>query len=99
MTEFVRKNVLTFATTFTANDGSTSQPGGANCQLRYKGATGWQDLEIQMTYNPTLNQWSCTWDSSAALEGTVSWMIYGYGTLQAATQGEFQVNANAANKI
>lgn len=99
MTEFTRKNVLTFSTLFTPNDGSTTQPGAATTVLVFKGPNGKQTVDLPMTLNLTTGQWAATWDSSACVEGTVSWMVYGYGTLQAATQGEFQINANAANTI
>jgi hypothetical protein len=40
--------------------------------------------------------WSGTWDSSVA-EGKVDWVVYSTGSVVAAAQGSFVVNANAAN--
>jgi|WetSurMetagenome_2_1015567.scaffolds.fasta_scaffold289393_1 hypothetical protein len=100
MSIFVRKNVVTISTTFVASDGSTTQPSAANCVLTYKDLSGvGQQTTIPMSYNTISGAWVATWDTSAAGEGLVHWMVYGYGTLQASTQGSFEICANAANTV
>ena len=110
-TPIVRKNTVVISTTFAAADGSTTQPSAANAVLSYytpaqvaslaAGATGvtMTTSTIALTYNAATNQWSGTWDSSAAGDGTVFWMVYGYGTLQAADEGCFVIEANSANTV
>lgn len=97
---FVRKNIVTFTVTFAASDGTATQPSAASAMLSYKDLAGSQhNASIPLVYSSATNTWSGTWDSSAAGEGTVEWMIYGYGTLQAADQGSFAISANAANTV
>lgn len=110
-TPIVRKNTVVFSTSFVASNGSTTQPSAANCELSFytpvqvaslaAGATNVipTTVAIAMMYNATNGLWVCTWDSSAAGDGTVEWMIYGYGTLQAASEGCFVIEANAANTV
>ena len=88
MPSFVRKNVVTFSTVFTAADGTATQPAAANVVVSYvdEGGSGHQDT-LEMTYNAPIGNWTATWDTSASGDGSVSWMVYGYGTLQGATQG------------
>jgi hypothetical protein len=99
---FVRKNVLVAQAVFTPEDG-VSAPSSAFCVVNYCDLTGVdQQVSIPMTSNlggDLITTWTATWDSSAAREGTVSWVIYSTGALQAATQGQFQVLANQANNI
>lgn len=100
MPEFVRKNLVVCTVTFTAADGTTTQPSSANLVLNYYDQTGAQhQVSVPMTYENLLNMWTAAWDSSASGEGTVFWLAYGIGTLQAAAQGSFQVYANAANNV
>lgn len=97
---FVRKNALVVKTSFAAADGSATQPSAANCQLVYKTLAGNTQTEmLTLTYDLVSNSWSALWNSGNAGRGTVSWMVYGTGTLQAAAEGEFQLLANAANTI
>lgn len=99
MAAFIRKNVLVATAVFTAADGSNTQPSSATCIVRYKTAAGPAETSLDMTFNSGTNNWTANWDSSAALRGVVEWMIYGAGALQAAAQGQFQLDANAANTV
>jgi hypothetical protein len=98
MSIFVRKNVLTIVVAFTAADGTATQPSAANCILNYKDPQGATHTNsIPLAFDVTTNQWTGVWDTTASGEGLVNWVAYGYGTLQAATQGCFEIVANAAN--
>ena len=98
MAVFTRKNIVTFSFVFTANDGTLTQPSGARVNITYRDLAGANHNEtVELTSNN--GAWTGTWDSSASGDGTVHWMVYGYGTLQAATQGEFEVSANPANTL
>lgn len=100
MTLFVRKNIVVCTVTFTAADGTVTQPSAANLVLSYKNAAcAVQSANLPMTYNPVTGAWVAEWDSSAAGPGTVFWMAYGYGQLQASAEGSFDVQANAANVV
>lgn len=100
MAAFVRKNALVVKAEFTAVDGSTSQPSSVACHLTYKNQSGnTQTVTINMTYDSVSNTWTGLWDSNVAGRGTVTWVVYGTGTLQAAVEGCFEILANAANTI
>jgi hypothetical protein len=100
MPSFVRKNVVTLSTVFVAADGSATQPSEANAVITYNDQGGAaHQVSIGLTYNAVTGAWVGTWDTSASGEGTVDWMIYGFGTLQAAAQGCFEVYANQANNV
>jgi hypothetical protein len=72
----------------------------ANVVLTFNSPTGQgTSVTIAMTYNSTTGVWACDWDSSAAGQGTVFWMVWGYGALQAADEGCFQIEANSANVV
>lgn len=99
MGPFVRKNALVASATFTPADG-TSAPSSATCVLKFKNLSGvQQQVSLDMTQGATAEQWSVTWDSSAAAAGMVEWMIYSQGGLLAAMQGEFLLLANSANNV
>lgn len=100
MVAFVRKNIVVCTVTFTATDGTVTQPSAANLVLSYKNQAGAvQSSNLPMAYSPITGAWSVDWDSSATGNGTVFWMAYGYGLLQASAEGSFDVQANAANTI
>jgi hypothetical protein len=100
MVAFVRKNIVVCTVTFTALDGTMLQPSSANLVLSYKNQAGAvQSANLPMIYNSVTGAWSVNWYSSATGCGTVFWMAYGYGLLQAAAEGSFDVQANAANTI
>ena len=99
MAAFVRKNVLVATATFTAADGSGTQPSSATCVVRFRSQAGPQEVSLPMTFNSSSNTWTANWDSSAAVKGVVEWMIYSAGALQAAAQGQFQLDANQANTV
>lgn len=97
---FVRKNIIVCTVTFTAADGTTTQPSAANLVLNYCNPQGApQNATLTMSYNSTLGAWQAEWDSSASGNGPVFWMAYGYGLLQAAAEGSFDIAANAANVV
>ena len=99
-TPIVRKNTVAISTSFAAADGSATQPSAASCVLSFNNQAGVATTAtIALTYNATTKLWTGTWDSSAAGDGTVFWMVYGYGTLQAADEGCFVIEANAANTV
>ena len=56
--------------------------------------------QLKQTINLTLQSdgvtWMGTWDSSVA-QGRVDWAIYSEGSVQAAAQGTFYVQANSSN--
>jgi hypothetical protein len=94
---FVRKNALVASAVFTPMVGDDS-PSSATCVLNYTNLSGvTQQVSLPMAEDD--NIWSVTWDSSAAAAGLVQWMIYSEGNIQAATQGEFIILANAANNV
>lgn len=100
MTIYIRKNIATLNLTFTASDGSATQPSAAKARFVYNDLSGASHVDtIDLTLNPTTNTWQGTWDTSNSGDGTVSWMAWGFGTLQAADQGTFEVSANAANTV
>ena len=94
----VRKNIVTFSLVFTAADGSNTQPSAALVNLSYNDLSGTAHT-AEVTLTLTDGAWVGNWDSSASGDGTVYWMAYGYGTLQASTQGLFEVGANPANTL
>lgn len=97
---FVRKNALIFTALFVPADGTVTQPTEANAVLKFKNTSGaLTQVVIALTYNPTNNNWVGVWDSSSARQGNVDWMIYGDGSLVAAAQGSFQIDANSANNL
>jgi len=98
MPVIVRKNITTFSLVFTANDGSATQPSAVQAVLTYKDLGGASHVD-EITLALANGAWVGTWDTSASGEGVVFWMAYGYGTLQAAAQGSFEVVANAANTV
>lgn len=102
MAVFIRKNIVTFSFVFAATDPTLglTQPGAASVVLTYKDTGGSSHTDIiSLSFSTATNAWSGTWDTSKSGHGTVYWMGYGFGTLQASDQGEFQVEANPANTI
>ena len=103
MAAFVRKTIVTITVTFTAADGTATQPTSANCVFHFNDQTGTpQEATIALTHNTTPNTWTGLWDTSVVTgpgPSTVSWMAYGYGALQAAAEGCFEVYANEANHV
>jgi siroheme synthase len=100
MTAIVRKNALVVKAAFQALDGTTTQPSAVFCVLNYKSLSGnVQTATLTMTYDNVSKTWSALWDSNVAGRGTVAWVVYGTGTLQAAMEGCFEILANVANNI
>lgn len=92
---FVRKNALVCSGTFAAADGSSAQPANAELVVVYPTATGSATETIELVVANGV--WEGAWDSSAAVSGRVDWMVHCWNGLVAATQGSFEVIANAAN--
>jgi hypothetical protein len=100
MTVFIRKNLLVATATFVAADGTNTQPSTATLALNYNDISGvTQNVQVPMTFNSVSDDWIGTWDTSNAKYGNVDWMIFGVGSLQAATQGSIQIEANKANNV
>jgi hypothetical protein len=93
---FVRGNAITISATFTAVDGSTTQPSAVEAVVVYKDLSGvTQTASLVMTYSGSM--WVVNWDSTVAGQGLVQWAVLGTGSLVAAAQGQFNIEANAAN--
>jgi hypothetical protein len=100
MAVYVRKNSLIFTAVFSAADGTATQPTNVYARLRFKNTSGaTTEVSIPLTYGSTGNNWTGSWDSSAAAQGNVDWVVYGNGSLEAAQQGSFQISANSANDV
>ena len=98
MASFVRGNKVICSGTFKAANGDDTQPGAAELLLRYADVNGDPTEEVlEMTMNPTSKVWSAEWDSRLSAGGPVEWVIRSVIGLQAATQGQFTIKANAAN--
>lgn len=97
MQKFVRGNKIVCSGTFTPTTGS-AQPTTAYAVLTYKDATtGLAATSTVALAADANNVWSGTWDSLLAQEGTIDWRIQAKGSLQAAQQGQFLLQANDAN--
>lgn len=108
MANFVRKNLIIFKSFFFVPDQAKSvQPTSVSMVLRFKNTNG---VATQVTIALTSSgatptpptpayEWSGQWDSSAAQEGTVYWTAYASGTVQAAEQGSFVIDANPSNNF
>jgi hypothetical protein len=98
MEVIARKNDVIFTGTFTAADGSTTQPTNAETVCTYTNRSGGVSTDVTtMTYSAAANVWTGTWDSSNAAPGIVEYTIYGYGALVAALDGRLRITANASN--
>ena len=96
MNRFVRKNLLTISGTF--ENASGTQPTSVTAVLHYRDLS---DTLATTTINLSLvdDSWSGSWDSSAAKEGRVEWMVYSSGGVVAAAEGAFSIEANCANTV
>jgi hypothetical protein len=99
MQKFVRGNLIVCSGTFTPPTGN-SQPSSAVAILVYPDADTGQPASSEIPLTPDTNfVWSGTWDSLLATEGEVEWRIQASGSLQAAAQGKFYLQANGANTL
>lgn len=97
MQKFVRGNKIVCSGTFTPTSG-TAQPTSAYAILSYSDATTGLPATSTVSLSADANNvWSGTWDSLLAQEGTIDWRIQAKGSLQAAQQGQFLLQANDAN--
>lgn len=94
---FIRKSLLEITATITPASGS-SQPSTVRVQLQFPTLSGTLSTASVSLTNSN-GTWTGTWDSSAAGQGTVYWAAYTEGAVQAATQGQFEISANAANTV
>lgn len=109
---FTRKNLLVVTASFVAANGSGTQPTEAIAVVNYSDRITKKRTvaNVGLAFNATLtttdcdgnpvvqtNVWTGSWDSSAAADGVVEWLVYGDGALQAASQGRFNLLANLAN--
>lgn len=96
---FVRGNAITISATFTATDGSATQPTTVAASMVYKDQSGvTQSVSLALTQALLgSSTWSVNWDSTVAGQGLVQWAVFGTGSLVAAAQGQFNIEANAAN--
>lgn len=97
---FVRGNAITISSTFFAVDGSATQPSAVSAVIAYKDLSG-VSQRVTLTMTQVLlgsSTWSVSWDSSVAGQGLVQWAVFGTGSLIAANQGQFNIEANAANQ-
>lgn len=110
MTSFVRKNLIQINARFVppgfkywnketnSPNPAPPQPATAVAVLKFKSSTGLVSTSnVSMTLGSDGITWSCSWDSSAAGEGAVSWVVYAAGGVQSANQGVFTILANPAN--
>ena len=95
--QFVRKSLIQITATFTPVSGS-AVPNTANCELQFNDLTGApQTAAVPLSLSNGV--WTGGWDSTAAGQCTVSWVVYCAGGVQASAQGQFQIVANAANVV
>lgn len=112
MTSFVRKSLVTINTKFVppgyeAWNCQTNQPNppptqptSAEAVLNFNNPAGAPvTVTIPMSLGSDGVTWTCQWDSSAAGQGLVSWVVYASGAVQAANQGQFYIAANSANNF
>ena len=103
MPTFTRKNLIQVSATFlppgfVAGSSPPTQPSSVEAVLRYCTLAGnAASATVPLTLQADGITWLGDWDSSAAGEGPVSWVIYGSGAVQAAQQGQFFIVANKAN--
>lgn len=94
---FVRKNMLTLSVVVTPATGS-SQPDSVTANLSFRDINGISQVaSVPLTLASGV--WTGEWDSTAAGQGIVYWVVYGTGTVQPAAQGQFNICANAANNV
>ena len=95
---FVRKNLLTISGRFWVHD-SDAEPSGVICTLRFRSNTTGMPTTatIALTLGIDGHTWSGSWDSSAAGEGRVDWVVYSVGSVVSAAEGFFTIAANKAN--
>jgi len=97
MQKFVRGNKIVCSGTFTPVTGTT-QPTTAVAVLAFKDATTGNATSSTVSLTADVNNvWSGVWDSLLAKEGVIEWRIQASGSLQAAQQGQFLLQANDAN--
>ena len=98
--QFVRKSLIQITATFVPVNGGDAVPTSATCELQFQTLAGGNSLEaVLLIYDSVSGTWAGHWDSSAAGQCTVTYVVFCSGPLQAAIQGQFQIVANAANVV
>lgn len=112
MARFVRRNLITFSSTFALRDTDNDeiagisdpspdaddiQPASATAQLSYHNLLGQFTVVSFPLTKDANNVWSGQWDSTDAQPGRVEWVIFSSGGVVAAQEGSFQLFANDAN--
>lgn len=96
MQKFIRGNDIVCSGKFIPASGTT-QPATAVAKLSYKTLAGTPATSSVTLTKDANNIWSGVWDSTAAGDGYVDWVIQCNGGLHAASQGTFYLQANSAN--
>ena len=97
MDSFDLKNVMRCSFSFTASDGSNTQPSAAVCTVEYPRPDGTRKKEkVTLTYNSTAGRWSGLWDTSSAAPGRVDWLAECSGSLKGSLKGSFLLESNGA---
>ena len=98
--QFVRKSLIQITATFAPLNGGDAVPASATCELQFQTLAGGSSLEaVTLIYDVASGTWAGHWDSSDAGQCTVNYVVFCAGGVQAATQGQFQIVANAANVV
>lgn len=95
MQKFVRGNEIVCTGRFVPADG-VSYPSSAEAVLAYTDTNGSPAVET-IALVETSGVWVGAWDSNAAQEGAVDYVIRCSDGLKAAAQGTFRIVANTAN--
>lgn len=82
MNSFVRGSTINFRASCTDAAGEPFTPAEAELSLSYVIASGREHAQTRHTMMIAGNVVSCTWDSSVAAPGTVTWNIRASGVVQ-----------------
>lgn len=98
MTIFVRGASVFFSVVFLDEDGEPASPTSARLKISYRvrGSRTAAVTELTMTEGDP-NTWEATWDSSPAEPGPIYWWAQSGDPPKSATEGNFVLEANAAN--
>ena len=97
MDAFDIQNRLRCSFTFTASDGSETEPTSAICTVNYPRPDGTRRSEkITLSKDDASGRWIGYWDSSPAVDGEVDWAAECFGPLTGAVKGTFLLEGNRA---
>lgn len=98
MTTFTRGNAIIVSGTFKPKAGQAGTATSAAVRFVYTNVSGATATDnLSMTLGADGVTWSVSWDSTLCKSGLVQWWARSAGTLIAAAQGDFTIEANAAN--